>query len=71
MKTIEQKLERLPQNLQQEVMDFLDYLLEKQKKKSHKTLKLDWVGGLKEYKDKFTAIELQKMSMEWWDDKCI
>ena len=27
MKTIEQKLERLPQNLQQEVIDFLDYLM--------------------------------------------
>jgi len=31
-------------------------------------LKLDWAGGLKEYKDKYTSLELQKKILEWWGD---
>ncbi len=68
METIEQKIKKLPQDLQKEVLDFVDFLLKKKKKKTHKKLKLNWVGGLKEYKDKFTSLELQKKSLEWWSD---
>jgi len=27
--------------------------------------KLDWFGGLKEFKVKYTSVELQKKSVEW------
>ena len=27
---------------------------------------MNWAGGLKEYKDKFTSVELQKKSLNWW-----
>ena len=29
--------------------------------------KLDWSGGLEEYRDQYTALELQKKAMEWRD----
>ena len=29
--------------------------------------KLDWIGGLKEYRDQYTALELQKEALNWRD----
>lgn len=29
--------------------------------------KLDWFGGLKEYRDQYTAVELQKETLDWRD----
>ena len=29
--------------------------------------KLDWIGGLEEYRDQYTALELQKKALEWRD----
>lgn len=29
--------------------------------------KLDWVGGLEEFRDQYTALELQKKALEWRD----
>ena len=65
--TLDRKLELLPPELQREVADFVDFLLAKKvpaKKKKHR---LDWVGGLKEYRDQYTALELQKKALEWRD----
>jgi hypothetical protein len=39
------------------------------KKRTH--LKLDWAGALREYKDKYTSLNLQKKVSEWWDDEGI
>jgi len=45
---------------QHEVIDFIDYLLEKRIKPKHKKLSLNWAGGLREFRDKYTSLELQK-----------
>ena len=29
--------------------------------------KLNWAGGLKEYRDQYTALELQKEALNWRD----
>ena len=29
--------------------------------------KLNWVGDLKEYRDEYTALELQKKTLDWRD----
>ncbi len=69
MKTIEQRIKKLPQDLQQEVIDFIDFLLTKKvaKVRKKKKPKLDWIGGLREYRDQYTAFELQKKALEWRD----
>lgn len=64
MELIEKKLSELPLNLKKEVEDFIDFLLQKEKVMPKRKLKLDWVGGLKEYKDKYTSLELQKKSLQ-------
>jgi hypothetical protein len=67
METIDHKIKQLPQNLQKEVIDFVDFLLSKKVRRKHKKPQLKWIGGLKEYRDKFTALELQKKASEWRD----
>jgi hypothetical protein len=64
---IEEKIKQLPPELHQEVEDYIDFLLQRGKKKTGKKLKLDWIGGLKEYRDKYTSLELQKKALEWRD----
>jgi len=59
----------LPQDLRKELEDFAQFLWEKKFKQGfkRKKLSLTWVGGLKEYRDKFTSLDLQKKALEWWD----
>jgi hypothetical protein len=65
MEPVEVKLKRLPQYLKKEVEDFVDFLLEKRTKKNSKKPTLNWIGGLKEFKDQYTSLELQKKANEW------
>ena len=65
--TIESKIQQLPPHLQSEVVDFIDFLLEKTSTEKKKPLQFSWVGGLKKYRDKYTALELQKRACYWID----
>lgn len=69
MEVIDKKIKQLPRDMQQEVVDFIDFLLTRKRiaNKSRKRLKLDWMGGLKEYRDLYTALDLQKKALEWRD----
>lgn len=61
------EIEKLPLNIQKEVMDFIEFLVAKyslkskpKTKKSKKgKYKFDWAGGLSHLKDKYTSVELQ------------
>ena len=63
---IVKKFNQLPPDLRKEVVDFIDFLLTQKVSKRKKKLKLDWAGGLKEYRDQYTALELQKKALDWW-----
>jgi hypothetical protein len=69
-KKLEDIIKELPQDLRKELEDFAQYLWEKKFKQGfkRKKLSLTWVGGLKEYRDKFTSLDLQKKALEWWDN---
>jgi len=66
-KEIETKIQKLPENLRQEVLDYLEFLINKyqNKKLKAKKFKFDWEGGLSEIKEKFTSVELQHKALEW------
>jgi hypothetical protein len=64
---VEEKIKQLPPELHKEVEDYVDFLLQREKKKGGKKLKLDWIGGLREYRDKYTSFELRKKALEWGD----
>lgn len=63
---IQDKLEALPENLKREVLDYIDFLLQKYDIKTKKgAFRFDWEGGLSELKNKFTSVELQHKVLEW------
>jgi len=68
MRTIEELIEQLPPELQQQVRDFAQFLLDTKVRPKQKKLRLSWAGGLREFRDKFTSLELQKKALEWWGD---
>jgi hypothetical protein len=69
MEPLESMIKRLPPDLQQEAIDFIQFLIEKHVPKKRKYLKLDWAGALSEYNDKYTSLNLQKKALEWWEDE--
>jgi len=61
-------LNELPPDARQEVEDFAEFLLQKKRSKKQDKLRMDWAGGLKEFKNKYSALELQQKALEWWGD---
>jgi len=59
-------LENMDADLQEEVINFIQFIILKKSKKK-KYLNQSWAGGLAELKDKYTSIQLQKKSLEWMD----
>lgn len=68
MQTLSELVEELPPELQQGLRDFAEFLLAKKVHKRQKKLRLTWAGALRDYRDQFTSVELQKKALEWWGD---
>lgn len=68
MMQIEQKIKMLPPELQHEVEDFVEFLIERKKIKGGKKLRQDWAGSLRDIRDQYTSLELQKKSLDWRGD---
>ena len=66
--SIEKKIKELPPELQQEVADFVDFLIMR-KEGSGDTKKdsfnFKWARGLSELKENYTSVDLQHKSMDW------
>ncbi len=60
-----EKIRDLPLELQEEVIHFIDFLRTKKSSNRKKIPNLEWVGGLKAYRDEYTALELQKKASDW------
>ena len=65
MESIAQKIQNLPPDLQDQANDFIEFLINKKKRRIRKTPKLNWIGGLRQFKNQYTALELQKKALEW------
>ena len=68
MQTLKELIEKLPPELQQEVRDFVEFLLERKVRKRERKLRQDWAGALRKYRDQYTSLELQKKALEWRGD---
>jgi len=64
---IVEKFKQLSPELQEEAIHFIDFLLTQKGKKRKKKPTLEWMGGLKAYRDRYTALELQKKALDWRD----
>ncbi len=68
MERIEELIRELPPDLRQEVRDFSEFLIEKRRRKAGRKLRQDWAGALRDYRDQYTALELQSRALEWRGD---
>ena len=60
-------MQELPEYLKREVLDYIEFLLKKYKRKEgeKRPFPFDWEGGLAEIGKKFTSVELQHKALEW------
>ena len=68
MDTLTEMIRSLPPELQQEVQDFVEFLIQKHQPGKGKRLRQTWAGGLRKYRDRYTSLELQKKALEWRGD---
>ena len=63
---IKTKLKELPEDLKKEVLNFIEFLLQKHKKsEKREKFRFDWEGGLLELREKYSSVELQHKALEW------
>lgn len=58
-------IEQLPPELQEEVRDFVEFLLEKKVKRPKRKPRFDWGGSVKDLRDRYTSVELQHKIAQW------
>lgn len=68
MQNLEERMKELPPELRQEVEDFIEFLVKKRAQKQGRKLRQDWAGAIKEFRDRYTSLELQKKALEWRGD---
>lgn len=68
-KALEELVNELPPELRQEVHDFAQFLLDTKVKRKQSKLRLDWAGGLREFRDQYTSLELQRKAVDEWRDE--
>jgi hypothetical protein len=61
-------VQSLSLEMQQEVQDFIEFLLEKQARRPKGPFKLDWRGALRDLRDQYTSVELQHKITDWWEE---
>jgi hypothetical protein len=66
--TLEQMVNELPPELQEEVRDFVEFLLEKRVRKPKAELTLSWRGALRDMREQYTSVDLQHKALQWWGD---
>jgi len=67
MSEIEEMAKKLPPDLRIQVLNFMEFLLER-KKKRRTTMRQDWAGALRDVKSEYTSLDLQKKALEWRGD---
>ena len=65
MQTFEEKIQKLPIERLPEVEDFIETILQQEKMKKPTHLRMTWAGGLKDFREQYTSLELQSKALEW------
>ncbi len=63
------KINKLPNHLIPEVLDYIEFLLNKyggkEMERNETKFKFDWEGGLSKLKKQYTSVELQHKALDW------
>ena len=63
---IHAKVGQLSDDLQREVLDYIEFLLQKYRHQvKQERFQFDWEGGLSTLKGRYTSVELQHQALEW------
>lgn len=62
---LEELVKELPPDCQEEVKDFVIFLLEKRNKRPRRQPTFSWAGALKDLRDQYTSVELQHKISDW------
>jgi len=68
MATVDDILRRLPEDRQAEVKEFAEFLLDRESRRRGGTMAMRWAGALREYRDRYTSLDLQKKALQWRGD---
>jgi hypothetical protein len=69
IRSLDEIMRELPEELQKEVLDFAEFLLSKRQPQAKGHLSANWRGVLKDMRDEQSAVELKhKISDEWRDE---
>ncbi|MCH8868526.1 MAG: DUF2281 domain-containing protein [Chloroflexi bacterium] len=63
-----EKLNTLPDTKQREVLNFVEALVAQGRLEQQGPLQQEWAGALKDFRDKYTSLELQRKASEWRSD---
>ena len=66
MARIEEMIKELPPELQQEVEDFVAFLLTKRVRQPARAFSLNWRGTLQQERKQHTSVELQHKLLDNW-----
>ncbi|UJS17885.1 MAG: DUF2281 domain-containing protein [Candidatus Jettenia sp.] len=69
MKSLDELIKKLPPEYEQEVQDFIEFLLEKKKKKQKGKPTFEWAGALRDLRNQYTSVELQHKISELRSEK--
>ncbi len=58
-------VKELPPAEQREVRDFVEFLISRHGREPGGMLRQDWAGALRDYRNEYSALELQKKALEW------
>ena len=67
VKQINKKIEKLPPHLIPEIMDYIDFLINKYNDPTgeKRSFAFSWQGGLAEISTESSSVDLQHKSMDW------
>jgi hypothetical protein len=64
-KSLEELVRELPPDVEQEVRDFVEFVLQRRTRKPLGRPDFEWAGALKDMRDHYTSVELQHKLSEW------
>ena len=54
--------------MRSEVREFIEFLLAKRRQRKNNTLEQDWAGALRDHRQRYTSLDLQRESLHWRGD---
>jgi hypothetical protein len=68
---IQEKAQQLTPDKQAAALDYIEFLLSKEKPLSREPMTFEWAGCLADLKDQYTSVELQKQANLWREENAL